>query len=231
MSAQGTERDPRPLHERILGYLAASGWSEGAFDEMPGFRCFRKSTSPLFVAVALNEAGETSYTECNLGNAAIAARVDGVPVLEVTGGRKPTPNETTLLRYMMAGGHGAPAFLSGSPLPRGVGSFPRTLDVDDGYPSERAIESVKTIGRKDATRWMQECFADMANELPCSFVGITSKNGVAEVSFSTGGWSGCEEFIRAVLGNFWLRRHLVTERCGGHYKFEVKEPVRRRADQ
>ena len=43
------------------------------------------------------------------------------------------------------------------------------------------------------------------------------------VYFSTGGWSGCEELLDAMLRHFWIRELKVQWRRGGHYIFELPE--------
>lgn len=48
--------------------------------------------------------------------------------------------------------------------------------------------------------------------------------GIRKLELHTGGWSGNEEIIRAILGNVYLthwKMKYVLWRTGGHYYFEI----------
>lgn len=105
--------------------------------------------------------------------------------------------------------------------------LPTTLDCDAGpYPSD---ERLNEIPLGDATaRWMVDVFPKLAAELkPFGHCMVSDGTGtmrepVKIIEFSTGGWSGCESFIDAVLGNAVIHlTYYAMWRRGGHYTFTV----------
>ena len=114
--------------------------------------------------------------------------------------------------------------------------LPETLDVDDdGYPSEDSLMDIaggSVFIRDDVDagkRWMLETFPKLAAEIGhgrceiedgVDFLGRPKK----VIHYSTHGWSGCEDFICAVLSNPMLSLLYYASWCrGGHYTFEVVE--------
>lgn len=88
------------------------------------------------------------------------------------------------------------------------------LDID-GYPTDDCLKSIKSFS--DCQRWehlleqVQPLFADYGR---CE----KREDGVWIVE--TGGWSGCEDVIAALNGNFyfWPVCWLLST-CGGYYEF------------
>lgn len=108
--------------------------------------------------------------------------------------------------------------------------FPTTLDVDDGpYPSEAALDAIRTADAvKHGARFMVHTFPLLCAELaPYAYCNVSKQNNelygeVWRIEFSTQGWSGCEDFIAAVLGNMMVRMMWYESwRRGGHYTFAV----------
>lgn len=108
--------------------------------------------------------------------------------------------------------------------------FPTTLDVDDGpYPSEAALDAIRTADAvKYGANFMVHTFPLLCAELaPYAYCSVSERDGdfgrpVWLIEFSTNGWSGCEDFIDAVLGNMMVRMMWHESwRRGGHYTFAV----------
>lgn len=114
------------------------------------------------------------------------------------------------------------------------GTYPVDLEIDDGYPSEAAVETIAMVSFRDARRWLRDMFPKLVAELPCASVVVTDVEDwdrpAKQIAFSTGGWSGCESVIGAVLDHPIMRRHLAQENRGGHYVFilpldQVRDPT------
>lgn len=107
--------------------------------------------------------------------------------------------------------------------PRMHGSYPLDLDVDEhGYPSDAALDAIRCIGFADAESWLRNQFVHFAHQLiPYGVVRVTDGESKQTIFFATSGWSGCEDFISAVLNNVALRRFWVSSARGGAYTFEL----------
>ena len=116
-----------------------------------------------------------------------------------------------------------------------------SLEIDEhGYPSEEAIAKIvalKELPWAEHLEFMQRDFWDLATEM--SDLGGHGSvwddedfdvAGVRRVVFATGGWSGCEEFIHAVLSLQGVNTlcFAAWER-GGKYTFEWSRPAGDRA--
>lgn len=96
------------------------------------------------------------------------------------------------------------------------------LQIDsDGYPSEIALHTITRIRQRYAALWMREEFAQLARSLPYSSVIERTIRERKMVTIATGGWSGTEDFIAAVLRNAFLSSHLVEKSNGGRFVFDV----------
>lgn len=105
-------------------------------------------------------------------------------------------------------------------------TLPDTLDVDDdGYPDEARLAEISAADAvEDGARWMVETFPKLAASLGYGHVDVTDVFGEPEkrIEFSTGGWSGCEDFIAAVLQNTMLNAmYYHSWQRGGHHEFRV----------
>lgn len=93
------------------------------------------------------------------------------------------------------------------------------------YPSDIVLERIKNfdVFEEDIKKLLDLIeneweFADVG------YIKTYSENGKNILELHTGGWSGNEEIIDALMENFafWGAYWWKTER-GGHYWFEIKE--------
>ena len=106
-----------------------------------------------------------------------------------------------------------------------------SLEIDEsGYPSDNTILFIKCLNfdsHEEAKRFMRNDFVRLARELPYATVSSEKLDDdldgkQMEIVFTTGGWSGCEDFIGAVLGNPILRILFYYQwNRGGRYVFRV----------
>lgn len=108
-------------------------------------------------------------------------------------------------------------------------TVPGHVDVDgelldeDGYPTELALQRIRS--------WEHEkgwgAALDYIRELwwGGEMLWTEKQRGDRRVcDVSTGGWSGNEDLIAAMRGNFLLWSTVfLAHRRGGHYVFEIKE--------
>ena len=107
-----------------------------------------------------------------------------------------------------------------------------SLEIDrDGYPDDAAIDAITSMGEGDwdfeeAERFMRNDFARLAKELSYASVWEeTVEDGDEhEIGFTTGGWSGCESFINAVLSVKPIRMMFYYSWTrGGRYTFRFRK--------
>lgn len=106
---------------------------------------------------------------------------------------------------------------------------------DDGYPTEESLQRLRALSplsfvpdevtcaylRATLAECAERCCASYDEERGTSFA---TRDPVIRCLFSTGGWSGAEDLIDALLGNSWIS-YFHAEWCrGGHYVFEVPVP-------
>lgn len=101
-----------------------------------------------------------------------------------------------------------------------------SLEIDrDGYPDEAVLERIAAIRTDvvEAHRFMREDFPRLCEELAAGYATSRREtvDGVDTLRFSTGGWSGCEDFMNAVLAARGCRAYFVEWRRGGGYTFEI----------
>jgi len=101
---------------------------------------------------------------------------------------------------------------------------------EDGYPTDEALKYIETFDWKEGD--VTELFAFIKSILEmhvwiesvvenCLFNNKITK--YRKYEFSTGGWSGNEEIIRAFQrNNFLWDLCLESYRRGGHYVFDTK---------
>lgn len=108
------------------------------------------------------------------------------------------------------------------------------IEFDDCYPTDESMEVARAyMGDpepkhwNDAPRWIratlsdcaENCCADYDEEEDTDIMG----RPIIRARFSTGGWSGAEDIIRLIEGDFFCAQHMVQWRRGGHYIFEFKK--------
>jgi hypothetical protein len=99
---------------------------------------------------------------------------------------------------------------------------------EDGYPTAEALDIVQLWSYNDPTGWF-EFIKQLWNMVEW---GWEENEGIHEFFtdkkvyryyISTGGWSGNEDVIRAMMKNTMLWSfNWVSSRRGGHYVFEVE---------
>ena len=87
------------------------------------------------------------------------------------------------------------------------------IDID-GYPTEETVEFLEHWQNfKDAKEAMD--FALKALKKLC-YATVKQENNY--IYIATGGWSGCEDIIRAMKDNIWIINLKIVSTCGGgHY--------------
>lgn len=96
--------------------------------------------------------------------------------------------------------------------------LPDTLNCDAApYPDDAILEQIRTADSVETT------FPKLAAELaPYSLCELSDDDEYHIITFVTGGWSGCEDFIGAVLGNMMLRvMYYSAWKRGGWHEFRV----------
>lgn len=95
---------------------------------------------------------------------------------------------------------------------------------EDGYPTEEWINFIKKF---DGNTMPIMDFVELwkANwwQLNYGFHMKRKYKGIIKLYVSTGGWSGNEETINAIVSNFWLNISLGYYQWnrGGHYIFHI----------
>jgi len=107
------------------------------------------------------------------------------------------------------------------------GTYPIDLEIDRGYPSEEKVEEIRLIAWVDARRWMHDEFPRLWQELvDYGYIEVREGKDIVdapalEIYVATGGWSGCESVIDAVLDHVALSNYCKERKSGGAYTFIV----------
>jgi hypothetical protein len=103
------------------------------------------------------------------------------------------------------------------------------IEIDeDGYPDEASLQAIRTanLGREGG-RWLAEELTKAYALIPYGKCAITDIDNdfygpCKEIRLVTGGWSGCEELIGAILNNPALRSlYYAKWERGGAFTFVV----------
>ncbi len=78
------------------------------------------------------------------------------------------------------------------------------------------IEAARYL-RQELSKCAEHCCASYGEESATDILGKPSLH----LHFSTGGWSGAEDLMVALLGKFWIEYLQIQWNRGGHYIFEV----------
>ena len=104
--------------------------------------------------------------------------------------------------------------------------LPDVLLDEEGYPTEEYIAFVK--GYNNQTMLIMEFVEDVLQDGwyfgDWAFKLFRKYKGKRKLLLSTGGWSGNEEIIDAILGNVYLthsKMKYIGWKRGGHYTFEI----------
>lgn len=95
---------------------------------------------------------------------------------------------------------------------------------EDGYPEDEELETIKTWDHKKGWPALMEYVQSLWHWGPDYFHPQAHCEGRWEAH--TGGWSGNESIIGALMENqlFWVMCWLQSRR-GGHFEFEVVRSV------
>jgi len=109
-----------------------------------------------------------------------------------------------------------------------------SYDYDEGYPAEAWIDKFEAlpmpaIGPAQAADFLVNRLPEIAKTISCMQVRIEDTkdefrgNPMKRVEYITGGWSGAEDLIGAMLGQFWIKHYHSLWKRGGYFVFEVPE--------
>lgn len=106
------------------------------------------------------------------------------------------------------------------------------FECEDGYPTEESIERLSNanLSWEEADRFLLLDLPEIKKGIGCMSVDIedADRHGrpVKRVTYVTGGWSGAEDLIAAMLDNATIKLMHTKWLRGGLFEFEVpvKEP-------
>lgn len=106
-------------------------------------------------------------------------------------------------------------------------NLPDDLLDEDGYPTEEWLQFLRTYVPDESLPIMAFVERALPDGWWCSDWGYKlheEKDGRRELELHTGGWSGNEEVVDAILHNEQIREGMRHFRWmeGGHYYFEIK---------
>jgi hypothetical protein len=88
------------------------------------------------------------------------------------------------------------------------------IDID-GYPTEETVEFLSNyknfFDAKDAIGFATSALEQMG------YATIKRENNY--IYIATGGWSGCEDIVRAMKSNVWFSHLLIASLSGGGYYY------------
>jgi hypothetical protein len=107
-----------------------------------------------------------------------------------------------------------------------------TYEAAEGYPTDAWIERFEglpltTIDPKQAADFLVNRLPEIAKTISCMQVRIEdakddySDKPMKRVEYITGGWSGAEMLIGAMLKQFWISHYHSLWKRGGYFVFEV----------
>lgn len=106
-------------------------------------------------------------------------------------------------------------------------------EYDDGYPTDEWLATIATLqalpaveGVKAARRFLVETLLLAIKGISCCTCDVSDAKDYLNhpeklIIFTTGGWSGAEDLMRAMLGVFWIKHHYVEWHAGGRHVFRV----------
>lgn len=106
-----------------------------------------------------------------------------------------------------------------------VGSF----EADEGYPAETWVDAFNSLHitaftPQEAADFLVNRLLEIKESISCMSVNVTDSGECSKlIEYHTGGWSGAEDLIEAMLGQFWVRHYHTRWERGGHFYFEVPD--------
>jgi hypothetical protein len=105
------------------------------------------------------------------------------------------------------------------------GAFPDDMEIEDGYPSDDRVDEIGCVSMRDAARWLRDVLPHAVNALPCGRAEVEPFDdrgrSMLRITVITGGWSGVESIIYAVLDHTIMRQYVAEQHRGGLYVLEV----------
>jgi hypothetical protein len=109
-----------------------------------------------------------------------------------------------------------------------------SYESEEGYPSEKWIDAfnalpVAGINPSEAADFLVTQLPWIAKTISCMQIVIAdakddySDKPLKRVEYITGGWSGAEDLIHAMLRQFWIGHYHSLWKRGGYFVFEVPE--------
>lgn len=107
-----------------------------------------------------------------------------------------------------------------------------SYEAAEGYPAEEWIDRFEalpftTITPAEAADFLVNRLPEVAKTISCMQVRVAdakdeySDRPMKRVEYITGGWSGAEDLIGAMLGQFWIKHYHSLWKRGGYFVFEV----------
>ena len=111
-----------------------------------------------------------------------------------------------------------------------------SYDSDEGYPSEEWIDKFNTLGftaisPHEAADFLVNRLPELSKSISCMQVRIEDakddyhEKPLKRIEYITGGWSGAEDLIGAMLRQFWIRHYHSLWKRGGYFVFDVPETM------
>lgn len=109
-----------------------------------------------------------------------------------------------------------------------------SYEAEEGYPAEAWIDrfnalNLTALAPTQAADFLVNQLPGIAKTISCMQVRIAdakdrySDRPMKHVEYITGGWSGAEDLIGAMLRQFWIRHFHSRWERGGYYVFEVPD--------
>jgi len=110
-----------------------------------------------------------------------------------------------------------------------------SFEAEDGYPTDGWLDQFLSIGRMgfsmtDAAKFLARDLLPISRGIAC--LSVTISEGVSDygdpqykIEYHTGGWSGAEALIGAMLNQFWIHHFHTKWQSGGHFYFEVPKDL------
>lgn len=107
-----------------------------------------------------------------------------------------------------------------------------SYESEEGYPSEAWIDAFNTLPKQaikpaEAADFLVNRLPDIAKTISCMQVCVEDAKDdyrdapMKRIEYITGGWSGAEDLIQAMLRQFWIGHYHSLWKRGGYFVFEV----------
>ncbi len=107
-------------------------------------------------------------------------------------------------------------------------TLPTKLSLDEyGYPPDEWLASIRDARptMEEAKKWMRDTLPDLVRKVGYGRVTMDffpqAEHSVYELRIATGGWSGTEDLLSAVMSNVALAYYWQSTHRGGLYVFQI----------